>query len=621
MADPQKVAVYSKQIAALQAKGVNTPQALLLVLLRTYAFEVEDSANPLVKFGKFLQKKTHSRNYQEYVTTKISSFEAHGAKPISEFIDEIDQNISTAEGRQANKLTKSHDKTGHFHAMWVAFFNSYPNTFADIEAGNSLLSTCKSEAVKEHPREADAEPELEAIPAAANLAVGMEPAPELKAYTASFNTYVKLIDDLNDQRIKESTEVLLHLLWAYAEILEAQDETYKNYILSKLEDFSAVKKISLDDIVVAIDKDISGSEEERKQHGIIKPHNSLGNFQSLWVTFAVKYPLVLNAEKLTAANSIIGNCIKEAEHKRMEQVEKGVWQIIGKKAGSRAIDIALTDTKRHRFLKDSTADAIAQRRQFLHHVEEWEIEKVREMLEADSGLVIEPWYNAERDVIRIACLDQNKKMYDLLISHLPKIEDDEAAAFQAQLNECHYLVRGGQRGRAEQFLEKFELATRERLIFSRNYQGFSAIEYYQLDEDVEGRLRLYRQLTPNPAELKLKYKELYPDDIKPEQEEASWDAYLEFLMSKLDAKYKTLAREHINNIADNPSLAEQTNKHLTKLKNSFQKMIGLYENKEWKAGDDVWKEEIGKLQRKLPRWLLYEIVRPDKPFNEKSEAC
>ena len=154
------------------------------------------------------------------------------------------------------------------------------------------------------------------------------------------------------------------------------------------------------------------------------------------------------------------------------------------------------------------------------------------------------------------------------------------------------------------------------MVELKSFLQSSSINIYKIDKDVEGRLRLYPHLTAKPAELKQKYKELYPDDIKPEQEEASWDAYLEFLMSKIDDKYKTQVDEHINSIANNQSLATQATEFFTKYKNAFNKMIKLFEKAEWAAGYKVWDEEIGTLQRKLPRWCLYKSFLPDKPFFE-----
>jgi len=85
---------------------------------------------------------------------------------------------------------------------------------------------------------------------------------------------------LNKQGIKTSRDVLLHLLWGYAEILKAQDETYKTYITTKLDQLEAADEITQDALVTAIDNEISGSAEQRQQHEINAPHNPLGSFQA-----------------------------------------------------------------------------------------------------------------------------------------------------------------------------------------------------------------------------------------------------------------------------------------------------------------------------------------------------
>ncbi len=468
---------------------------------------------------------------------------------------------------------------------------------------------------------------------------------EIKTYYKNIKDKRRQIRAWKHLGIVSYAEILLHLLRDYADIIEQQDKVgvmfkkfffgiahitsrcYKTYTTNKLKEIANAENINLDTIITDIDNDISGSDKERKQLNITTPHNPLGSFQSLWVAFFYKFPQAFNIEQLEAKYSIIRNCHAEAARLpavyARRKISKDAWRMIGEFAGSSLLNLALADKTIYNYLigepsvslKEQLARNKAQRRNLLKHVEEWEIDQVQEMLKADSWLVTAPWYNAESDVIRIACLDQNKEMYELLISHLPKIEDSDEAVFQTQLNEFHYLVRGGQRGRAEKFLEKFyDLETRERLIFGRNYQGFSAINYYALDNDVEGRLRLYRQLTDNPAELKQKYQELYPENIKPEQEEASWDAYFKILMSKLDEKYKAQAAEHINEISNDKNLADQFTNFFNKYKAAFERIINHYKKREWSAGDKVWVETIGKIQRKMPRWLLYEICRPGQPF-------
>lgn len=263
----------------------------------------------------------------------------------------------------------------------------------------------------------------------------------------------------------------------------------------------------------------------------------------------------------------------------------------------------------------------------LSRVEAGDVKNAKSILDKYPDMLINKRFIREESLFFIAAWDRNKDMWNMLAEKWLATQPKEKYEQLKQLLEFQYLVIGGQRDKAEEFLKDLDIETKERLIFGKGPEGFSAIETSVIElDDVEMRLRLYRQLTNNSksdnpnadntevgnaVELAELYKKIYQDEKSSDKEK--WETYLEALMEKLPEEYKQQAQEQISGIKNDDNLAKQAKSFIQAYKDAYQKCVDLDNNRMWGEGEEAW-FDIGKLMRKLARHILWEYFRPKCPF-------